>query len=357
MSQVNAATAIDTTVSVSPFRDERAEWDDFVRGTSAGTFFHLSGWKEIIEQSFGFKTRYLTARRAGLIVGVLPLVELRSVMGRRSLLSLPFAVEGGVCAADAESQRALELAALALGSDIGATSIELRDGLEASEFRIREGLYYRFRRPLRPTEEENMAAIPRKQRRMVRVGQQSGLVARTDPADFDAFYDLYARSVRQLGTPVFPAHYLRRFLQQFPDDCTILTVRHGDTPVAAVMSFFFGDTVLPYYSGSRREYFKLAVNDFMYWELTRFALQRGARVFDFGRSKKGTGAFDFKTHWGFAPEPLRYRIASQEPEAAIGRSTSDHTLQMLRTAWQHVPLPLTKLLGPFFIRHFGAYYT
>jgi FemAB-related protein (PEP-CTERM system-associated) len=273
------------------------------------------------------------------------------------LLSLPFAVEGGVCAVDADTQRALEHAALDLGREIGATSIELRDGLEAPEFRVREGLYYRFRRALRPTEEENMAAIPRKQRRMVRVGQQSGLAARTDPDDFDAFYDLYARSVRQLGTPVFPKHYLRRFLQHFPTDCVLLTVRHGQTPVAAVMSFFFGETVLPYYSGSRREYFKHAVNDFMYWELTRLALQRGARVFDFGRSKKGTGAFDFKTHWGFEPEPLRYRIASSEPAAAIERSTSDRNLQMLRAAWQRVPLPLTKILGPFFIRHFGAYYT
>jgi FemAB-related protein (PEP-CTERM system-associated) len=344
-------------VTIHPYRDEAPAWDAFVRRTPGGTFFHLSGWKAIIEESFGFRTRYLIARRAEAITGVLPLVELRSVTGRRSLLSLPFAVEGGVCADNSESQRALELAALDLGRSIGATSIELRDGLSAPEFRVREGLYYRFRRALHPSDEENMAAIPRKQRRMVRVGQQSGLRARIDPNDFDAFYDLYARSVRQLGTPVFPAHYLRRFLRQFPDDCVILTVRHDDTPVAAVMTFFFGDTVLPYYSGSRREYFKHAINDFMYWELMRHAVERGARVFDFGRSKKGTGAFDFKSHWGFAPEPLRYRNATTAPEAIVERSTSDRNLQMLRAAWQRVPLPLTKLIGPFFIRHFGAYYT
>lgn len=357
MNQIAAPTLHDGAVSVTPFDGQHAAWDAFVRGTPGATFFHLSAWKEIIEESFGFKTRYLIARRGGQLSGVLPLVELRSILGRRALLSLPFAVEGGVCAVDVDSQRALELAALELGREIGATSVELRDGLEAPEFHVHEGLYYRFRRPLRPTEEENMAAIPRKQRRMVRVGQQSGLVARSDPDDFDAFYDLYARSVRQLGTPVFPAHYLRRLLQRFPNDCTILTVRHGETPVAAVMSFFFNDTVLPYYSGSRREYFKHAVNDFMYWELTRVAVQRGARMFDFGRSKKGTGAFDFKVHWGFEPEPLRYRVASQEASATVQRSTSDQKLQMLRAAWQRMPLPLTKLLGPFFIRHFGAFYT
>lgn len=357
MNQVAETAARDGAISVTPYDGDHAAWDAFVRQTPGGTFFHLSAWKNIIEESFAFKTRYLTAHRAGRLCGVLPLVELRSIVGRRALLSLPFAVEGGVCAVDTDSQRALELAALEIGRAIGATTIELRDGLAAPEFDVREGLYYRFRRPLHPTEEENMSAIPRKQRRMVRVGQQSGLVASTDPNDFDAFYDLYARSVRQLGTPVFPAHYMRRFLQHFPDDCIVLTVRHEATPVAAVMSFFFGDTVLPYYSGSRREYFKHAVNDFMYWELTRVALQRGARVFDFGRSKKGTGAFDFKVHWGFQPEPLRYRVASNGAAPAVQRSANDQKLQMLRAAWQRLPLPVTKLVGPFFIRHFGAFYT
>jgi FemAB-related protein (PEP-CTERM system-associated) len=288
---------------------------------------------------------------------VLPLVELRSVLGQRSLLSLPFAVEGGVCAADTSARIALEDSAVALGARLGSTSIELRDGIEDPRWTLREGLYYGFRRPLAPTDEENMAAIPRKQRRMVRVGQQGGLTARCGHDDLDAFYDLYARSVRMLGTPVFPARYFRCLMETFGNDCVILTVRHQSTPVAAVMSFFFNDTVLPYYAGSRRDYFKLAVNDFMYWELMRYACARGARIFDFGRSKRGTGAFDFKTHWGFAPEPMRYRVYGPGHDAVTQRSTSDRSLQLLRAAWQRVPLPVTKLLGPFFIRRFGAYYT
>jgi FemAB-related protein (PEP-CTERM system-associated) len=342
---------------VRGYAGEVEDWDRFVRTTPGGTFFHLIGWKDVLEQAFGFESHYLTALRAGAIVGVLPLFELRPTFARGCLLSLPFAVEGGICAADEDARRALEEAALVLSRERGVRYLELRDGLDGNGFHIREGLYFRFRRPLMASDEENFAAIRRKQRRMVRVGQQSGLTARVSPDDLDAFYDLYACSVRSLGTPVFPYRYFRLFLERFPQDCVLLTVRHNGTPAAAVLSFFFNDTVLPYYAGSRSEFFRYAVNDFMYWELMRHARQRGARVFDFGRSKKGTGAYEYKCHWGFEPEPLRYRVYVQDGGPAPDHSASDGSVQLLRRVWKQLPLPITKLVGPFLLRRYGAYYT
>jgi FemAB-related protein (PEP-CTERM system-associated) len=346
-----------TPVDIRPYAGDRTEWDTFVRNTPGGTFFHLIGWKDVLDEVFGFRSHYLAARRAGVLVGVLPLFELRSWLSGTSLLSLPFAVEGGVCSADDEARQALDGAALALAEQTGARSIELRDGLDGGAFQMREGLYFGFRRALLPTDEENMAAIRRKQRRMIRVGQQAGLQARVDTADFDVFYDLYARSVRQLGTPVFPRRYFRLFVEHFPDDCALLTVRHGGTPVAAVLSFFFNGTVLPYYAGSHRDFFQYAVNDFMYWELMRYARARGCQTFDFGRSKKGTGAYEFKCHWGFEPQPLRYRVHVRGGAEMPERSMSSDGVQFVRKAWSRLPLPVTKLLGPFLIRRFGAYYT
>jgi len=342
---------------VRPYAGERAQWDDFVRHTPSGTFFHLIGWKEVLEETFGFASRYLVAERGGQIVGVLPLVELRSAFAKPTLLSVPFAVEGGVCSADAEARLALERAALALADERGARSLELRDGLAGDGFHVRAGLYYRFRRALLPTDEENFAAIRRKQRRMVRVGQQAGLVARVGSEDVATFHDLYARSVHHLGTPVFPVRYFRRLLERFPDECTLLTVWHERTPVAGVLSFFFNGTVLPYYAGSRREFFRYAVNDFMYWELMRDARARGMRMFDFGRSKKGTGAYEFKCHWGFEPEPFQYRVYVRGREPVPEHNMSNPNVQFLRRAWRRLPLSLTKLIGPLLVRRYGAYYT
>ena len=345
------------SVSVDRYAGDRDEWDRLVHCTAGGTFFHLIGWKEVVEDAFGFTADYLLARRGQALVGVLPLFELGSRLAGRCLLSLPFAVEGGICATDDEARHALEAAALQLGAARKVRYIELRDGLDGSEFHVREGLYYCFRRPLADTDEENLAAIPRKQRRMVRVGQQSGLVSRTGGDDLDAFYDLYARSVRHLGTPVFQRRYFRLLLQRWPEESLLLTVWRDGTPVAGVLSFFFNDTVLPYYAGSRREFYRYAVNDFMYWELMRLARARGARVFDFGRSKKGTGAYEFKCHWGFEPEPLRYRVYTPDGAPLHGHSASDAHVQMLRRVWQRLPLGITKMLGPYIVRRYGAHYT
>jgi FemAB-related protein (PEP-CTERM system-associated) len=342
---------------VERFTGAPEEWDEFVTRTRGATFFHLTGWNQVIHEMFRFAPHYLVARREGQIVGVLPMFALPCRRKRSCLLSLPFAVEGGVCASDLEAQHALDSAAIALGNACGAMYVELRDGLESSGFHMCEGLYCRFRRPLLATEAENLAAIPRKQRRMIRVGQEHGLESRIGNTHLAAFHDLYARTVRRLGTPVFPLCYFQRLVDQFPDDSMLLTVWDDNTPVAGVLSFFFRDTVLPYYAGSRRQYFRHAVNDFMYWELMRAAHARGTRVFDFGRSKKGTGAFDFKRHWGFEPEPLRYRVHTPGGDAIPDRTSNQAAVRLLRTVWSHLPLGVTKLLGPYFVRRYGPYYT
>ena len=53
-------------------------WDAFVRAAPAATFFHLSGWRRVIEDVCGHRTYYLYASRDGAITGVLPLAEIKS---------------------------------------------------------------------------------------------------------------------------------------------------------------------------------------------------------------------------------------------------------------------------------------
>jgi FemAB-related protein (PEP-CTERM system-associated) len=344
----------------SPTRVEplaaRDEWEAFVHATPGATFFHRVGWKEVLEQSFGFRAHYLAARRDGDLVGVLPLCELRPPLGKPRLLSLPFAVEAGISAADDAARRALEDAAITHAQAIGARSLELRDGLGGDAFQVQADLYCRFRRSLSPCDAENFARIPRKQRRMIRLGQRSGLCARVD-ADIDVFYDLYARSQRRLGTPLLPRRYFEALRRHFAEASLILTVWHAKTAVAAVFSFLFGDRILPYYAGSREDYFRYAINDFMYWELMRLARQRGITIFDFGRSRRGSGAFHFKRHWGFEPEPLGYRIRSFGSGTAPRRTVDDPRVRILRWGWKRLPLALTTKIGPLFARHFAPYFT
>lgn len=340
---------------VELYRGGSQAWDEYVLQADDSTFFHLFEWGSVLREAFDFRPHYLAAKRGDRIVGVLPLCELGPPRRPRCLLSLPFAVDGGVCASDAEARLALERAAIDLAERRGVRHLELRDGLGGEGFHVAEGLNYRFRRAIFPTDEENLAAMRPNQRRMVRIGKQAGLAAANEPDQVDAFHSLFAHSMRRLGTPVFSREYFRCLRRRFADRSAIFLVRHGGLPVAASFVFLFKDTVAPYYVGSRREFFRLATNDFLYWEMMRWARDRGLTMFDFGRSRLGTGAFEFKRHWGFVPEPMRYRIHTRG--AAPPPEKPGRLLALARAVWPRVPLPVTTALGPFLMRRFGVYHT
>jgi FemAB-related protein (PEP-CTERM system-associated) len=345
------------SVEVQRYAGEREAWDAFVRRSASGTLFHLIGWKEVLERSFGLTARYLVARRGAEIAGVLPLFEIGAPMMEPALLSVPFAVDGGVCAADADAQAALDAAAVVGARECGARWVELRDGREAPGFRLREPRYLRYRRPLFESEEANLAATPAKRRHMIRLGQRHGLIARTNVDDLAAFYDLHARTSRRFGTPVLPLRFFEALRQTFAQETVLMTVWRAGVPLAGALIFFFGDVVAPYYVGSRRDGFRYASNDFLYWEIMRHAAARGARRFDFGRSKIGTGAAEYKRLWGFDPEPVRYRVCQIGVEPTRDRASNDRELQWLQSTWRKLPLPLTKLLGPIFVSRYGPYFT
>jgi FemAB-related protein (PEP-CTERM system-associated) len=209
-----------------------------------------------------------------------------------------------------------------------------------------------FRKTLHPEIERNMLDIPRKQRAMVRKGMKAGLTSSIDD-DTGEFYRAYAESVHRLGTPVFSREYFRKLREVFGRDCEVLTVRRGGSVVAAVMSFYFRDEVLPYYGGGTAAARELAGNDFMYWEVMRRACERAIRVFDYGRSKQGTGSFFFKKNWGFEPTPLVYEYLLVKGREVPEHNPLNPRYRHLIKAWQRMPLALANAIGPHIVRGLG----
>ena len=336
-----------------------AAWDGFVADHPDGTFFHRAGWRRAIEQAFGHRAHYLLTERDGAITGVLPLVNVRSLLFGNTLISVPFCVYGGPLAADRESFAALVDAATALLGSSGASALEFRPlaepppgWLDEAAWTVRDDLYVTFRKPIEADDEANLKAIPRKQRAVVRKGIERGLTASVG-RDTDGLHRIYAESVRNLGTPVFSRRYFRILADIFGADMDVLTVRDGTTDVAAVMNFYWRDEVLPYYGGGTAAARQCHANDYMYWAVMRHAAARGCRLFDFGRSKAGTGSFAFKKNWGFVPAPLRYRF-----RLAPGASVPDHNplnpkYRLFIAAWKRLPLPVANLLGPHIVRGVG----
>jgi FemAB-related protein (PEP-CTERM system-associated) len=341
-------------VTVRAFRaDDGARWDNFVRACATGTFFHLSPWKRVIERAFGHRTHYLLAERAGVVTGVLPLTHVRSALFGSSLISNAFGVYGGPVAADQESLRALDAEAVRLVQALGAPVLEMRGfAEERAGWQTKSELYATFRKPILPSVEANMKAVPRKQRAMIRKGLQNGLRSQVD-GGVDRLHRIYAESVRNLGTPVFAKSYFQILTEEFGGCCDVITVTDDGQAVAAVLNFYFRDEVLPYYGGGVLAARGLAANDFMYWEVLRRACERGCRIFDFGRSKTGTGAHAFKRNWGFEPTPLVYQYSLAAGRKAPELNPLNPKFRLLVAAWKRLPLPLATRLGPLIVKGIG----
>lgn len=340
-------------VSIRPLSPEdAARWDAYVLAHPQATFFHRAGWQRVIEQAFGHPTHYLQAERAGKLVGVLPLAEIDSWLFGHSLGSLPFCAYGGIVADDPAAERALDEAAQALAIRLRVGAYECRNQTVRHPEWPCKDLYVTFKKTIDPEVEANMTAIPRKQRAMVRKGIKAGLTSEID-ADTRRFFAAYSASVHRLGTPVFSRRYFELLKAEFGEDCELLTITLDGQLISSVMSFYFRDEVIPYYGGGVDAARAVAGNDFMYWELMRRACERGLKLFDFGRSKRGTGSFDFKKNWGFEPTPLAYEYFLVTDKTVPDINPLNPKYQLFIRAWKKMPLALANVIGPHIVKNLG----
>jgi FemAB-related protein (PEP-CTERM system-associated) len=328
-------------------------WDAFVERCSEATFFHRTEWREIIESVFRHRTHYLYAERAGDIVGVLPLAHVASLLFGSSLASLPFCVYGGAAVIDPAARAALHGHARGLASSLRVGHLELRNRSVTEPGWTHRDLYATFRKPILPEPDANFEMIPSKRRNMVRRAAKAGLRAVVNDS-IDRFFPLYADNVHRHGTPPFSKHYFRALADAFGRDHEILTVLDATGhAVAAAFLFYFRDEIIPYYVGDCVEARNLAANDFMYWEIIRHGAARGCRTFDWSRSKKGTGSFEFKKNWGFEPQPLHYEYLLVNGERVPEHNPLNPRYRLLIKLWQRLPLSLANRIGPLIVRNLG----
>ena len=332
---------------------DKERWEAYVDACPDSTFFHRIGWREIIEDVFRHRTHYRIAERRGKIVGILPLAEVKSRLFSHALVSLPFCVYGGPAVDDADAASALVDAASDLARTLGVNHLEIRNRVPRCLEWPRQDLYVTFRRAILPDNESNLLAIPRKQRAMVRKGMKNGVRSEVDRT-VDRFFALYADNVHRHGTPPFAKRYFSALRRVFGESCEVITVLDAaGNPVSGVLSFYFKGEVLPYYAGDTEHARDLAANDFKYWELMRRASERGVRIFDYGRSKLGTGSFDFKKNWGFEPSPLAYEYQLLKRKDVPQNNPLNPKYRAFIALWRRLPRPAANALGPHIVRNLG----
>ena len=311
----------------------------------------MIAWKESIEATFGYQPHYLIAMGGDRVRGVLPLFLISNLLTGKRLISSPFAMYGGILADSDEARLALLDQAKELGEKLKIQDIELRNAWEGQCSGLpRISRYLTFTQQIGPDEEAVLESIPRKTRAAVRKALKTGLESRQEFSDSTAFENLYARNLCRLGTPCFPARHFSTLLEKFRGMVDIREITSGTTVVAAVMSFYFRDQVLPYYGASDPQYNALAPNNFMYFDLMRWGGKNGYGIFDFGRSKRVKGSYDFKSHWGMMERELPYEVHLVKGTKLPDYSPANPMFRLPIECWKRLPVPIARAVGPRLIR-------
>jgi len=326
------------------------EWDDFARTQVGYTHFHRLRWRTVMERAFGHECLYLTARDAsGALVGVLPLVRVRSVVFGHFLVSMPFLNYGGPLGT-AEGVRELLNEATRIAARDRVKLLELRNTvpldttLPASHRKITVIL------DLAATAAEMFKRLTPKLRSQIRRPQKEGITVAFGKEHLESFFAVFARHMRDLGTPTQSLTFFREVVEQFPDDCCIGCAYHEGRPVAAGCGFRFGDEFEMTWASSLREYNRQAPNMLLYWAFIERAIAEGVQRFNFGRCTRGEGTHRFKMQWGGREQELWwYGLASSSGVATP--SPHDARFSWGPTIWRRLPASLATRIGPSIVRY------
>jgi serine/alanine adding enzyme len=329
-------------------------WDQFVDCHTEATNYHRWHWKQIIEDVFGWPTFYLAAEEQGRIRGVLPLVWLSSRLGGSLLCSMPFLGECGIASEEEAAKQLLLDAAIGLAKQFRVRYLELRHrfdhglGLVAKTNKVTVVL------PVYPNSEEMWRALKTETRTKIRKGLKLGLTAECGGSEFlEDFYAVFSENMRDLGTPAYSREFFSRICRAFPDETYICRLRYQGKTVAASFLMGFRGVLEAKWSSSIRKYLPIKPNMLLYWKLFCFAAERGYHYFDFGRSTVGSGTHVFKMQWaGSRSIPLHWEYWLSNGAGMPERNPENPKYHLAIRAWQHLPLVLTRRIGPWVARYF-----
>lgn len=329
------------------------DWDRYVASHAEATNYHRAAWRRVIEKSFGHRTHYLAAADGdGHIRGILPLVHMRSKLFGSFLVSLPFFNYGGLLADSAATAKLLLQKAGELRSETAAEYVELRhrgaviDSLPSKQHKVTMILN------LGESEEAQWKGFNAKLRNQVRKAEKSGLVPILGGLELlDGFYDVFARNMRDLGTPVYNKSFFRNIISAFPENTRIISIKLGQKTIASGILTWFKDTLEVPWASSIRDYREMCPNNLLYWEAIKFAIQIKSTKFDFGRSTPGEGTYRFKKQWGAEPVQLYWQYLLRDGKKMPELNNKNPKYEMAIKVWQKLPLALTNLLGPMIVKN------
>jgi FemAB-related protein (PEP-CTERM system-associated) len=326
-------------------KDEK-EWDAFVRGQEDATFFHLIGWKHVIEKTYKHKSYYLIAKENGEINGILPLFLMRSVFFGKKIISVPFCDYGGFCANDEQTKTLFIEEAKKITKEKGAGYLELRHLNDNDCGLITKDTYFTLILDLNPDSEFLWMNFSKKVRNAIRKAIKSNLEVTMGKEYINEFYCIFSKNMRNLGTPVHNFGFFKNILREFPNQANILITSYKGEIIGAMFLLQFKDTIYAPWVSSDRQCFHFNPNNMLYWEAIKYGCEKGFKYLDFGRSKWDSGTFRFKKPWGAIPKQLYYSYYLNSVDNMPNLDPSNPKYRTLTQVWKRLPVSIATMVGP-----------
>jgi FemAB-related protein (PEP-CTERM system-associated) len=318
----------------------------------AASIWHRPAVSTFIENTYGHSARYLIALDdKDSVVGVLPLVQLKSRLFGNFLVAMPYFNYGGVLADNREIALNLIAQADQWRQEINARHLELRfcqdNNLGLPQKTDKVGFWL----PLPDNIDDLWNSFQPKVRAQIRRGQRemTELVI-AGPELLDEFYRVFSVNMRDLGTPVYGKDFFSNLLQALKGQAWLVVARREGRAVGcAFLTGYHGRMEIPWASTLRR-YNHTSINMSMYWKILEFAVQQGFSVFDFGRCSQDAGTYRFKQQWGAQPLKLYWDYVLPEGGKLPALNPDNPKFRLLIAVWQRLPVRLTNLLGPHIVK-------
>jgi len=325
-----------------------SDWDEFVANHPKGSWYHLSHWKELIEDSFGHKSYYLSLRRDDKLAGILPMILVESVFFGRFLVSPAYGRYGDICAVDPAAEVAILSRAKSLARELRVHYMEVRnvEPIDDSEL-VSKTSKQTFWLDLEDDEEKMWKLFRSEIRNRARKAEAAGCVTSIGGADcVDDFYYVFCRHMRELGTPVYSKRFFENLMKVYGNEARIITTYIGKKLVGAGILVFYNDSVSVPWISSLESAFKAYPNNAMYMGAIRYAIQRKCKRFDFGTSNEGSGNAEFKLRWGARMVKLHWQFYLVRKKELPDLSPHNDKFSLAIRAWKRLPLWMTTTLGP-----------
>lgn len=323
--------------------EDEKEWDEYVRKSGNSTFYHQTGWKRVLQDTYHHRPLYLVAKQDDRISGILPLFTIRYPFFGEVSVSLPYAPYAGICADDEQTAHQLFEYLKKINAKNHIRSTEVRSLNQVPGAGLPDRSYYSLVLSLHSDIAAQWSGLRKSMRRYVKKSQSATLTTNLDSHTIQGFFELYSRAMRDFGTPAHSDRFFKNICREFPDTARIAEVDHDGECIAAILLLEFNETMIYGWGASDEQYTLLHPNYLLFWDAISNGCARHFTSFDFGRSMTDEGTYVFKTGWGAEPRQLYYHYY---PQRTMNTKKTNPKRQVFSRIWAHLPLSIASRVGP-----------